>query len=71
MKRNLEHRKKLTMLRIKNNADLNNKENMNSVGIFNDKLLLIVMSWNNNGLDNVSCEYSRDEKQFLHIEPGL
>ena len=39
-----------------NSDDLNNKNIVNSVGIFNDIDLLVVLQGNNHEMNSVSCE---------------
>ena len=54
MGRNLESRKKLTPVRLMNSAGLNNKNIMNSVGIFNYNSNIIINSRNDNMMNNIS-----------------
>ena len=54
MKINLENKKKLTLIRIMNNAGLNSKNIVKSVGILKDIVLLIVLIGYNVGMTNNS-----------------
>jgi hypothetical protein len=54
MERNLESRKKLTPVRLMNDAGLNNKNIMNCVGIFNNNFFININSRNDIMMNNVS-----------------
>ena len=54
MGRNLENKKKLMPVRIMNSAALNSENIVISASIFNVVLILIIISRNNMGMNNVS-----------------
>lgn len=54
-----------------NNADLNSKNNVNSVNIFN-KCILLIDTPRKKYLDEQNiCECLWDEQYFLRIMPGI
>ena len=51
----------MTPVQILNSAGLNSKNIVNSVSIVNDNSIINRISENSIGMNNVSCEYFRDE----------
>ena len=56
MGRNLKNKKKLTPIRITNNAHINIKIIVNNIGTFSDSTTLNSGLVNNTQINNISCE---------------